>query len=210
MLSSVWEETLSEFVEAVGSAKPTPGGGAVAALSACFAASLLNMVLEIAAKRGLDIADRLAVVEAQLKQLQRCVDHDIKAFDSFLAARKLPKITELEKLEREKLLNEALGQCVEVPLTASQVALQLVSIAKGLVELAPEKVMSDLGVALAQLDSGLLGLFFNVNINLQGTALDPAFATLRAERDCLATEIASARQELGTAIDQVARKIARS
>jgi len=46
-----------------------------------------------------------------------------------------------------------------------------------------------------------------VNINLRGTASDPAFAAVRAERDHLASEFASARQDLAIAIDQVAQRI---
>lgn len=49
---SVWHETLGNFTDRVASRKPTPGGGAVAALSACFGAALLEMALEIAAKGG--------------------------------------------------------------------------------------------------------------------------------------------------------------
>jgi len=64
-----------------------PGGGAVAALSACLAGALLKMLLELTAKDGSNIDDKMAIVETALKQLQNCVEEDIQAFDSFLAAR---------------------------------------------------------------------------------------------------------------------------
>jgi formiminotetrahydrofolate cyclodeaminase len=207
MSDSVWQETLGTFVEQVGSAKPTPGGGAVAALSACFAAALLQMVLEIAAKGGVNGEKKLAVVQAEMKVLRRCVDEDIEVFNSFLDARKMPKVTETEKLRRQKFLTGTLSRCAEVPSVAARSALRLVPVAQELVEQAPAKVLSDVGVALSQLDSSLLGLLLNVDINLEGTASDSAFSAMRADRDRLASEIVSARQSLAIAIDQVTKKI---
>ena len=94
-----------------------------------------------------------------------------------------------------------------MPLNAVRAALSLVPIAQDLVSLTPDKAISDFGAALSQLDSGLVGLFFTVNLNLRGTASDPSFAAVRAERDHLASEFASARQDLAIAIDQVAQRI---
>src|SRR3984885_1407634 len=204
MATSVWQESIGEFMSRVASPKPTPGGGAVATLSACFAASLLEMVAEIASKGGANIGEMLVIVRTELHTLQGCVDQDIEAFNSFLAARKMPRLTELEKTRRGELTTEALKRCVEVPLAASQAALKLVPIAKKLLEVAPARVLSDLGVALSLMDSSLVGLQFNVSINLQGTASDPAFGMLRKECEALTADIASARQALGAMISRVA------
>ena len=208
MSVSVWQQTLGEFVGGVGSAKPTPGGGAVSALSACLAAALLKMVLEIAAKDGASDDTRMAIVQAEMTQLRRCVDEDIDAFNSFLNARKMPKDTEPERLQRQELLTETLMRCAEGPSAAARSALRLVPIAQELVELAPAKVLSDVGVALAQLDSSLVGLLVNLNINLKGTDSEPAFSAMRAERDRLAGEIDSAHHDLLSAVSLVSRKIA--
>ena len=204
---SIWQETFAEFVENVASAKPVPGGGAVAALSACLAASLLKMVLEIMAKDGSDVAGKLAAVETARKQLQSFVEEDIAAFNSFLAARRLPQNTEMEKARRLERITQALQRCTEVPLRAAQTAVSLVPILKGLVGLAPEKALSDFGVALAELNCGLVGLSFTVNINLRGTAADANLASLRAQWKELASEVANARQALAVAIEHVNQKI---
>ena len=208
--TSVWQESIGEFMCRVASPKPTPGGGAVAALSACFAASLLEMVAEIASKSGANVGEMLMIVHTEFDTLQRCVDQDIEAFNSFLAARKMPRLTELEKTRRGELTDEALKRCAEVPLAASQAALKLVPIAKNLLEVAPVKVLSDLGVAFSLLDSSLVGLQFNVNINLQGTASDPAFGILRTKCEPLTADIASARQDLAAIISRVADRIGQS
>lgn len=210
MATSVWKESIGEFTSRVASPKPTPGGGAVTALSACFAASLLEMVAEIASKGGTNVAEMLVIVRTERDTLQRCVDQDIEAFDSFLAARKMPRVTELEKTRRGELTTEALKRCAEVPLAASRAALKLVPIATNLLEIAPAKVLSDLDVALSLMDSSLVGLQFNVDINLQGTASDPAFGMLRKECETLTADIASARHALAAMISSVADRISQS
>ena len=187
--------------------KTCSGRWAVAALSACLAASLLKMVLEIMAKDGSDVAGKLAAVETARKQLQNFVEEDISAFNSFLAARRLPQITEMEKVRRLELITQALQRCTEVPLRAAQTAASLVPILKGMVGLAPEKALSDFGVALAELDCGFVGLSFTVNINLRGTAADANFVSLRAQWKELTSEVANARQALAVAIEHVNQKI---
>jgi methenyltetrahydrofolate cyclohydrolase len=204
---SVWQETLGTFVENVASSKPVPGGGAVATLSICLAAALLKMLLELTAKERMEVADKASTVATIMTRVQRGVGDDITAFNSYLAARRMPKLSEQEQLRRGEALAAALVRCTEVPLDTARAALALIPIAQDLVSLVPDKAISDFGAALAQLDSGLVGLFFTANINLRGTTSDPSFATVRAGRDCLAVEIASARQALSIAIDQVAQRI---
>jgi len=165
------------------------------------------MVLEISAKAGANVDDELAAVEIGLKDLQPCVEDDIKAFNSFLAARKMPQLTEGEKQRRQEFLTQALLRCTEVPLAAVQAIARLVPVARDLVGHAPDKVLSDLGVALAELDCALVGLSFTVSINLRGTDSDPAFAAVRAQHQRLAAEISAAHRDLAAAIDQVAQKI---
>jgi formiminotetrahydrofolate cyclodeaminase len=204
---SVWSEPLGDFVENIASARPTPGGGAVAAFSACLAASLLRMVLDIAAKNGSNHGDMPVVVQAYLEELQRCVDSDVEAFDSFVAARKMSAVPEADQSRRQELLAKTLRQCVVVPLNTARLALKLVPIALHISEVGPDKIKSDAGVALLQLDCSLVGLLFNVDINLHGVASDSTFNSLREERDLLAGDITAARRDLSQAIRLVAKNI---
>ena len=204
---SVWDETLAAFIDELASAQPTPGGGAVAALSACQSAALLKMVIEISAKDGLRIEVQLSNIETQLEELRHCVEEDIEAFNSFLSARKQSAVTEADRKRREEAIASALKRCTSAPIAAARAALKLVPVAANLCDMIPARVLSDLGVALLQLGSGLAGLQFNVDINLKGTEHDPSFAALRSEGDALALEIASAQRDLSSAIRRVAEKI---
>jgi methenyltetrahydrofolate cyclohydrolase len=204
---SVWDETLASFIDRLVSAQPTPGGGAVAALSACQSAALLKMVLEISAKDGIRIEVQLSSIETQLEVLRHCVEEDIAAFNSLLSARKKSAATEADSKHRKEEIASALKRCTSAPLTAARAALKLVPLAANLCDMIPARILSDLGVALLQLGSGLAGLQFNVDINLMGTEHDPTFAALRSEGEALALEIASAQKDLSCAIRRVAEKI---
>src|SRR5258708_35347827 len=46
------QRTLPQFLEALGSSAPTPGGGAASALAAALAAALAEMVAQLAAGRA--------------------------------------------------------------------------------------------------------------------------------------------------------------
>jgi formiminotetrahydrofolate cyclodeaminase len=175
-VSSLWGCTLEETVSRLASAKGTPGGGAAAALSGCLGVALLLMVQP-------DEPDLLHA----LAELKECVDADISAFDAFLAARKDPE-----------LRAAALQRCIDVPARGAEIVLQLAPLAKSMAETAPPKMLSDLGVGLAQLDAALAGLLLNVDINL--TAPTPS-------RDELADRVRAARAELGAAGVRVSARI---
>lgn len=186
-MESLWSDSLDEALERFASAKPTPGGGAAAALSGCLGAAMLIMVMEISGR-----TESAAFARHLLAELKACVDADIAAFDSLLSA---------WKQRDDAVRAEALRRCIEVPAAGAGIILQLVPEAGELVETAPAKVMSDLGVALAQLDAALTGLLLNVDINQPMPT--PA-------RNCLAAEIAGARGQLQAAMTRVVARIAAS
>jgi formiminotetrahydrofolate cyclodeaminase len=206
--SSVWDESLRNFVENLASARPTPGGGAVAALSACLAASLLKMMLDIMEKDAPTGGKNAAVTQPQLKELQRGVDDDIAAFDAFKAARKGSAPTEADGSRRQQLISESLLRCAEVPLNTARLALKLVPTALHLSDASPEKLLSDAALALLQLDGSLTGLLLNVDINLHGAASESAYKSVRERRDRLAEEIDVAHRDLSAAIQRIAGKLA--
>ena len=77
------------------------------------------MVLEIAAKGSVNVDKNMATVQDEMKELQRCANEDIEVSNSFRNARKMPKVTETEKVRRQKFLTETLISCVEVPFAAA-------------------------------------------------------------------------------------------
>src|SRR5207253_4915209 len=95
--------TIDDFLAQLGSSDPTPGGGALAALSGSMAAAMLAMVCNLTVGRP-----RFADVEAEVMDLRgRCEDMQRKLLnladadaDAYLAVRdayRLPRDTEAER-----------------------------------------------------------------------------------------------------------------
>ena len=102
--------TLEQFVTDAASAKPTPGGGSVAALTASCGAALMAMLCNLTAgKKGFenffDEMSRLAEkYSAAAKDFLADIDRDVDAFGCYMAALRLPKDTEAQKAERAAAL----------------------------------------------------------------------------------------------------------
>lgn len=162
--SPLWDNSLSQFRDRVAAATPTPGGGAVAAVSATFAAALLQMVCAISAKRYGEqktdaIAANVKVVEVQLAQ---SAEEDIRAFDRYLATRKVRS----ESSDRDA--QRCLLECTEVPLAAAEAVVKLEAYATELIPDTPEILMSELATARYLLDASRKALLASVQANLKG------------------------------------------
>lgn len=164
--------TLEEFGDVLGSDAPAPGGGSVAALSGALGAELVAMVcrlsigrkdLEVHAqeiKTGLLEADGLAT------GLMRRVDLDTEAFNSVMAAFKLPKATDAEKQKRTEAIQTGYKDAVQSPLSIARECVSVLNLSKRLLGKTNPNALSDLGVAAQQAYAGLEGSIMNVRINL--------------------------------------------
>src|SRR5258708_18390821 len=89
--------TVDDFLEQLAGAAPTPGGGSAAAIMGAMGAALVSTVCNVTlGNKGKEqaAAEMLAVrAESELlrARLTAMVDEDIAAFDSLMAADKLPK-----------------------------------------------------------------------------------------------------------------------
>jgi formiminotetrahydrofolate cyclodeaminase len=98
--------TVAEFLETLASSSPTPGGGAVAALSAANGAAMIAMVGRLTVgKPGFeDVEDRMngliLAADAARAEFLELADTDAHAFDGVMAAFKMPKETDEEKAAR--------------------------------------------------------------------------------------------------------------
>ena len=112
---------VKEFCDSVASKDPVPGGGAVGAVVAALGAALAEMVanLTIGKKKYQEWeAEMERVLEDMEKAREDLMDiahRDIKAFDSFMKALKLPKDTLEQKEERKRRMQEAIKNAIDVP-----------------------------------------------------------------------------------------------
>lgn len=108
----IQNQKIGDFLDSVASKSPTPGGGAVAALTGAMAASLVEMVcnLTIGKKRYPDVQDEMIRVAERASELsQELLDlaaRDSEAFEEVMAA---------YKSEDKDKIKGALLTAIEVP-----------------------------------------------------------------------------------------------
>lgn len=166
---SVRDLTLQQFEDRIASDAPTPGGGSLAAVTVSFAGALLQMCLAITGKKR----PGAAVTSLQDRTTELIVfcrgnaDEDIAAFDSYLAALRLPNTGEEEKTARDAALHSALIECSRVPLEGASRALDLADLAIQAEREVSTPVLSDLGTSLELLRAAAKSLLLNVETNMR-------------------------------------------
>ena len=93
---------ITEYLEKAAAGTAVPGGGSVAALNACLAASLTEMVANLTiGKKGYEAVEEemkdVARKAAELRKLLTAsIDRDADAYSEVMAAFKLPRATDRE------------------------------------------------------------------------------------------------------------------
>ena len=165
--------TLKDFCDAVSSKDPVPGGGAVGAVVAALGASLAEMVanLTIGKKK---YQEWEAEMERVLEEMEKARDdlmdiaiRDVKAFDGFMKALKLPKDTPEQKREREKKMQEAMRESTDVPYELARKVRDVLKDVETVTEFGNKNAISD-AVSAAELCRAAFEIAkANVKINLK-------------------------------------------
>ena len=116
------EQKTTNFLEQLSSSAPIPGGGGASAAVGAFASALGLMVtnLTVGKKKYADVEEEILEIREKLEQkkqdLVRMVDEDAEAFEPLAKAYRMPKETEEEQAEKEKVMEAALKNAAEAPL----------------------------------------------------------------------------------------------
>lgn len=199
-------ESLPGFVESLAAPTPAPGGGSAAAVSGALGVSLFSMVAGLGlARKGSEGSEGLLRARAALEPLRArllaLVAQDAAAFSRVMAAWKLPKATDDEKLQRSAAIEEASKAACEPPLSVMGLALEALGQGASLAALGPASALSDLGVGALELRAALKGAYWNVLANL-GAIRDGAFVErTRAEAKERLSRGESVAREVESAAD---------
>lgn len=164
--------TLAEFSERLASAAPVPGGGSASALAASMAASLLSMVARLSLDRPRYEQHRrsnesaLATAESARRRLLELTDADADAYGRYSAARRLPKETETEQLERDTASRAAAHDASEVPRAVVRECAVLLEAIESLAGRSNVNAASDLEVSAQLAAAAAHGAAANVLVNL--------------------------------------------
>ncbi|HWW18971.1 MAG TPA: glutamate formimidoyltransferase [Candidatus Saccharimonadales bacterium] len=175
------------FLEAVAAPTATPGGGSVSALAGALAASLGQMVAGLSRKKKAQAAFLNQLSEA-LEQLRRdaselaeAIDQDAAAYESVMAAYKLPQDGAEEKRRREDAIQSAMRGAAEVPLQVAERGVALFERLGQLASIAAASMKSDLEVARLMAAAATRGALANVEINLESIVDANYVASTRAK-----------------------------
>ena len=163
--------SVEEFLDDLASRNPTPGGGSAAAIMGAMGAALVSMVCNVTlGKKGYEgvEAEMRAVLhesEKVRRRLAEMVAEDIAAFDSILAAYKMPKTSDDEKAARAAAIQVGLRRATEVPLDCARVCAEVIALSRRASEHGYLNVISDGGVGVLAGFTGLRSAALNVYIN---------------------------------------------
>lgn len=198
-MSGLGELTVREFLGRLASEAPAPGGGAAAALAGAQAASLVAMVARITMAKRTDEAAGLAQTLARAEELSRelaaLVDRDTEAFLEVMSAYRLPK----DDTARPGAIQAALRRAAEVPLEVARRSVEVVGLARLVVERGIPSARTDAAVAALMARAAVEGAALNVLVNL--TALkDRGFVGKTAQE---VAELRQKGQEAAALLDAV-------
>ena len=172
MESRLSELTVRELLERLATDAPVPGGGSASALAGALGASLVQMVVALTSGRpaAVDHEDELKEIGLRgatlTSELLRLSELDAVAYAAVVAARRLPRDTEVEQLARTRQVEAATREATSVPLEIARRADEVLQLAERLAPMGNRNAVSDVGVASLLAAAGLRGAALNVRINL--------------------------------------------
>jgi formiminotetrahydrofolate cyclodeaminase len=162
---------IEPFVEQLAAATATPGGGSASAAAGAMAAGLATMVASMSRgkKAYVQFESQLSAAIAQLgplrEELKTAIDADAESYNSVMKAYKAAKIAPDEK-SGETVIENALKQATNIPLSVAEKAHQIAQIAQSLEPITNPNMKSDLTTASALANAAVNGALANVEINL--------------------------------------------
>ena len=158
---------MKDFLDALSSKEPTPGGGGASALVAAVSCSLCSMVsnLTTGKKKYAQYQDKIDEYLVLLKEknelLQADIEKDAKAFAPLAKAYSLDKSTE----GYEDIMEKALFDAATAPKEILEDIYSLAPVIEDLAIMGSRLAISDVAVAAACLEAAMKGCVLNVYIN---------------------------------------------
>jgi methenyltetrahydrofolate cyclohydrolase len=164
-------QPIGQWLDALGSAAPAPGGGAAAAMSACLSAALVEMVCRLTTGKAafaehepLITAIGDAAHQLRLDALSQ-IDEDTAAFTALMASHRLPKDTG-QQAARRGAIQQAIHRAAVVPLGVAATASEVIRLAAQLPGRSNPNVLSDVAVAASTAAAAIDAAAVNVDVNL--------------------------------------------
>ena len=168
------EQRVIDFVAATASKEPTPGGGAIAALTAATGAALAEMVANLTfGKKGYEaVQTEMEELQAKAEEIRNRMlelsQADADVFNIFMKALGLPKNTNEEKAIRIAAIQQAYKDAAMVPFEIGELANQIFDLAELASRKGNQNLITDGIIAAINARAAVKSAFLNVRINLSG------------------------------------------
>ena len=158
---------MKDFINALASKEPTPGGGGAAAVVGSLAAALGSMVANLTTGKKKyeqyqeDIDRILIFLEEAIWDIHSYIEKDAEAFGPVAEAYKIPK----DDPKKAEVMEKALLAAAVVPMELAQKVNDLISVLEELEEKGSRLALSDVAVAAVCCKAAMEGAVMNVYIN---------------------------------------------
>ena len=185
------EQRVIDFVAATASKEPTPGGGAIAALTGATGAALAEMVANLTfGKKGYEevqseMEELQTKSEAIRNRMLELSQADADVFNIFMNALGLPKNTDEEKAARTAAIQQAYKDAAMVPFEIGELAYQIFELAELASRKGNQNLITDGIIAAINASAAVKAAFLNVRINLSGIKDEAFVANVTAKMNAI-------------------------
>ena len=185
------EQRVVDFVAATASKEPTPGGGAIAALTGATGVALAEMVANLTfGKKGYEevqseMEELQTKSEAIRNRMLELSQADADVFNIFMNALGLPKNTDEEKVARTAAIQQAYKDAAMVPFEIGELAYQIFELAELASSKGNQNLITDGIIAAINARAAVKAAFLNVRINLSGIKDEAFVANVTAKMNAI-------------------------
>ena len=189
------EQRVIDFVAATASKEPTPGGGAIAALTGATGAALAEMVANLTfGKKGYEevqseMEELQTKAEAIRNRMLELSQADADVFNIFMNALGLPKNTDEEKIARIAAIQQAYKDAAMVPFEIGELAYQIFDLAELASRKGNQNLITDGIIAAINARAAVKAAFLNVRINLSGIKDEAFVANVTAKMNSIEQDL---------------------
>ena len=208
MSDSYIHRPMVDFLADAAADKPTPGGGAVAALCGALAGTMASMAANFTAGRKKfadvesDIRTFIQELDVARSQLIVQMDADIAGYAKVGAAYGMPRETAEQKTERRQAVQGALRAAMAPPSRTAELCVEVLAICADLLGKANPNLLSDVGVAAVIAEAAMRAAHINVRVNLALIKDESFVAAERRKLDERRTVAGELAARVAAAIDE--------
>lgn len=199
---SFTQKSCESFVTELASKAPVPGGGGASALVGAVGCALGNMVgsLTVGKKKYAEVEaemyELMEKAEKVWRELLGLIQKDADVFEPLSKAYGLPKETEEEKAEKERIMSECLRDACSVPMDIIRKCCEAIDIIKDFAAKGSKLAISDAGVGVAFCKAALMGASLNVFINTKAMTDRKYAEELNSEADKMLSKYTALADEI--------------